>query len=447
MSREKRFTILVVAAGLLVMAGSIPIIFQQILAQWYLWKLESTDEEARRTAAEKLGQLRSTRAVQPRARILRQEAGKPPPLHYSAKALAEIGFAAVPALVQALEDPDRNDSDYAAGEALLQIGSPAIPELLEAHRDPSSRVYNAASGILARMGPLAEPHLQDTLRNGSVEAVRFAIEAFEHMDTASRASIEALLTQLDGDMPQIRSDAAWALGKIGGFHRGEILPALLNSTKDESAAVRWAALIALGKIGPDARAVRALISSLEDSDRRVQIAATYPLKQIGPEALEAVPALEKLLADCSFDDLVQIAEALIAIGAGEKAVPSLVRFTVDPDSSIRQFVAWTLGRIGPKPDAVLPALIRLIEDADWRVQRGALQALGDIGPGAKEAVSAVARALEHPHREVRSDGAMTLGMIGPAASEAIPALIRALDDPDKSVVGSVETALKKIRGN
>ena len=84
MSKKKRFTILIVAAGLLVVAGSTPIVFQQILVQWYLWKLESTDEEARRAAAEKLGQLRSTRAVQPLARILQQEAGKPPPLHYSA---------------------------------------------------------------------------------------------------------------------------------------------------------------------------------------------------------------------------------------------------------------------------------------------------------------------------------------------------------------------------
>ena len=109
-----------------------------ILEQWYLWELESEDEQERKLAAEKLGELRSVRAIPSLIRILRGEyvfPGEPNPgepliLHYSSEALARIGAPAVPSLIEIfsdkieakkLKDPD-DDPRVAAVFTLGKIG-------------------------------------------------------------------------------------------------------------------------------------------------------------------------------------------------------------------------------------------------------------------------------------------------------------------------------------
>ena len=54
------------------------------------------------------------------------------------------------------------------------------------------------------------------------------------------------------------------------------------------------AALALGKIGPDAKAAVPLLTKLlKDEERQVQVAAIHALGGIGPDSKPAVPALRE----------------------------------------------------------------------------------------------------------------------------------------------------------
>jgi len=164
----------------------------------------------------------------------------------AAKALGQIGDPqATPALIQALQDKDR-DVRRAAAEALGQIGDrQAIPALIEALKDEDEGVRRAAAEALEKIGdPQATPAL---------------IQALQDKDR------------------DVRRAAAKALGKIGDR---QAVPALIEALKDEDEGVRRAAAEALEKIGPPA--VPALIQALRDEDRDVREAAAEALMRLTP---------------------------------------------------------------------------------------------------------------------------------------------------------------------
>jgi HEAT repeat protein len=75
----------------------------------------------------------------------------------AANALVRIGPAAVPALIEALKDKDRNVR-RAAALALGKIGpatKDAVPALIEALKDKESYVRSAAAWALGKIGPEA----------------------------------------------------------------------------------------------------------------------------------------------------------------------------------------------------------------------------------------------------------------------------------------------------
>src|SRR5437763_1050288 len=96
-----------------------------------------------------------------------------------------------------------------------------------------------------------------------------------------------------GDVPELiallkegddsaRASAALALGKLGPGARAAV-PALGAALRDEYEAVREQAAWALGQIGPDAKAaVPALRTALRDSMNSVRRAAGEALKTIDP---------------------------------------------------------------------------------------------------------------------------------------------------------------------
>ena len=159
--------VVVVGAMVTVWAG---IAFEEkLVEQWYLWKLDSAEEKEQELAAEKLGQMRSIRAVPRLVEILRRTpkhavqsvafspdgtrlsttvwiwdvttrkpitfsgstvrvwdtaTGKPISgdirSHYSFKALVRIGRPAVPALLRLREDTDEGNR-FAAIAVLYEI--------------------------------------------------------------------------------------------------------------------------------------------------------------------------------------------------------------------------------------------------------------------------------------------------------------------------------------
>jgi len=181
----------------------------------------------------------------------------------AAEELGEIGKvepeSAVPALVDALEDPEVfGTAAYALGE----IGEKAkgvVPALIGALKQ---YYWNAATALI-KIGVAAVPALVDALK---------------------------------GQDAEVRKKAAYALGEIGVGHRcgAAVVPALIDALKDKDAEVRGSAAEALGTIGEEAKAaVPALIDALKDgekgwanwrgSSRTVSSMAAGALSKIDPE--------------------------------------------------------------------------------------------------------------------------------------------------------------------
>ena len=133
---------------------------------------------------------------------------------------------------------------------------------------------------------------------------------------------------------------------------------LIKALADQNTLVRGSAAVALGNIGPDAKAaVPELIKALADEDIVMRRVAAEALGRIGPEAKAAIPELIKVLAD--EDEVVRrnAAEVLGAFGPDAKAaVETLKRLAQnDPNDSVKQVAKEALAKIeGKKADPTLP---------------------------------------------------------------------------------------------
>jgi HEAT repeat protein len=172
------------------------------------------------------------------------------------------------------------------------------------------------------------------------------------------------IAELQDSDPEERTEAAAALGRIGGEGASQAVPALVAALKDGDEVVRRNAALALFKIGPeDADTVRALAEALEDSVADVRMDAALALRRIGPAAAPAAPALIKALQD----------------PANRKLVGQFL-------ASVAQVSAATLGRIGPPARDAIPALAEVYGDKNnpEPLRRDAAQALKKIDAGVKE---------------------------------------------------------------
>jgi vesicle coat complex subunit len=208
-----------------------------------------------------------------------------------AKTLGEIGPTAresVPALAASLQDPEQVVR-WEAARALGAIGSnarDAVPALVIALGDPEAAIRGQAAWALGEFG------------------------------SGAREAVPALANALKDLNPEVRSDAAWALGRIGPeavavLSLGRALqdsdrrvghlaalalvelgkdgvPPLVAALNSADPDVRCEAAWALGKFGPDAQvAVPALTALLSDPEEKVFDSAATALRRIsmnsGPE--------------------------------------------------------------------------------------------------------------------------------------------------------------------
>ena len=196
----------------------------------------------------------------------------------------------------------------------------------------------------------------------------------------------------------------------------------MESLKDHNQDVRRKAVLALGRIGPDAKAATAgLTELLKDNDVRWD--ACDVLRRIGPAA---VPALTTALKDQDENVRSAAAWALGLIGPEAKAaVPALAELIKDDNKDVRRNAFLALKRIGP---ATMQAFAGLLNDNDFR--RAAVSVLGQMGSAA---VPALTTAVANKDEEVRRTAAEALGLIGPEAKRAVPALAELLQDTDATV--------------
>ena len=272
--RGRRTLFLALGAGLLA-AGAAAFAYRNALAErWHLWMLHSKDPANWKIAAERLGELRSARAVPRLMELLRklypepkakdaQDPPPPPDPHPYDTALLAIGPAATPALVEGLG----SSKEYfrrTVDTILLGIGKPSVVPL---------------AATLGEKGEWRRTHVLDLLGE-------FGPSAWE--------AVPALIRCLGDESDRVRSRAANVLARIGKEAK-EAVPALILNLKHEKPMVACAAARALGAVAPES-AVRPLKESLETTeDPQSRIVFATVLARIDPEDKSSIQTIREAL--------------------------------------------------------------------------------------------------------------------------------------------------------
>jgi HEAT repeat protein len=183
-------------------------------------------------------------------------------------------------------------------------------------------------------------------------------------------------------------------------------PKLLSS---RNADVRWATVLALGKIG-GARVIDPLVDMLDDQDWVVRNAAAVAL-------VEAVHEMAR--------------------EGGEEVVKRFIRLLSADDEQVHEAVATALSRMGHVSRELLE---EHLFSASPRVRRAVAKVMGELSEA--EFVPALLRALEDSQREVRAAVTQSLGEIRDPRS--IEPLVARLGDTDGGVCQQAVNALVKI---
>jgi HEAT repeat protein len=403
----------------------------------------------------------------------------------AAKGLGEIGSdAAIPRLIQALEEDESSDVRGSITTALGKIGSDAvIPSLLQTltNTDEEYGVRLNAAIFLGRVGnETVIPALIEFLFTDSLEGWMSAAAALSQI--ASKQTITELseaLEQGNADMCWraaytlgeigddaaiasliklledrrflviVRPEAAKALGKIGSF---SAVPSLLSALNDEDYAVRASAVAALGDIG-DTAVTSELLQALQDNHYQVRQAAAQALGQVGDESV--VPVLIQVLesevteipvntTNLNAQGQVENAQYQIAELEAELEVvkESQRRLQLEMSNNqgrmVQLSVVMALGKLGSK--IAEPALIKLLENDVHNTF--VIHSLGQIG--SDSALPNLLQALNHEDSTIRASAAFALGQI--SSETVVPELLQALNDngEESDVIKNIAYALGKV---
>jgi len=393
-----------------------------------------------------------------------------------AEALGKIGQAAsksVSHLIKALSDSD-NDVCRAVAEAIGEMGpaaEEAVPHLIKAMTRPD--VQTAAVLSMGKIGHSAVPILIRALGNrernvriGSVKALEIIDLSWRESDTAQQA-VEDFVKTLEDSFSSDRYIAAQALGIIDA---PEVVPNLINVLADAEEEVRKAARGSLESIDSDwprgqiaRKAVPRFIKSLTASDTEVRKAATEILEKIdakwreSPIARKAIPHFVRALSDPLETVRSAGARALGEIGpAAAKAIPHLVKASGDNVKEVRDIAGEALKKIDPawqknkSTSQAMPRFVRDLKNKDWRIRSSSAAALGKMGSAAVKTIPYLVKLLTDMDKRVRVSAIEALESIDPmwreskGARKAFPHFMKALGSSQWIVRVSAVKAFEEI---
>jgi bilin biosynthesis protein len=232
-----------------------------------------------------------------------------------ATTLGEIGEPATPFLIAALANHQNVVVRRAAGKTLTIIADPrAVPTLVNALlNDEDTVVQGSAVGALARMGEASVPFLLEIL--GSPEQsestkghVAWAL-SFIGSDAKSY-----LYQEIDSDSPAIRAAVVGAITKIAQENPGEDIAfsLLVKALKDPEVMVRCEAAAALGNLAYRPARVP-LLELLHHQDWESRKSAALALMKLGDK--QAIADLESALeqeSEASVQTILRLAISQLA---------------------------------------------------------------------------------------------------------------------------------------
>jgi HEAT repeat protein len=394
---------------------------------------------------------------------------------YAAAALTEMGPEVIPLLIaesrEGFDDPllyvlqqqsaaataeltkylrsARADDRRWAAQTLAAVGpagTAASLALIPLLHDTSLDVRSAATETLGSFGrsaagPAAAAVAQNLTSNNG-DLVKDSLEALRVFGPLTKEACRSIAAQLDRPRP---ADRYKVIETLAAACRGDVnvTRALTRSLRDPDAAVRSAAMTALGKMGPPAAAI--LARHLRDADPTARAAAARGLAIMGPDAVPAVPALALTLQDSDRNVKAAAADALSAIGPGAAAAaPVVVKSLERTDFGDPAVLVDILGHIGAARPEVAPTLVQIIlSKGDTEIAGRAANALTHIGAAA---VPALIEALNGP-ADASCPAVKVVRAIGPAAAPSAPSLVRLLSDRNHTLCPAVLPALAAILGD
>jgi HEAT repeat protein len=451
------------------------------------------EETVRRAAVEALAQLGGPEAVAPLQAALRDPAE-------AVRVAAVRAFRTRPEnLLSDVVEPLLADSSAAVRAATVQVlglRQQLTPEAIDALRvllrDPSPAVRREAVTLLARIeDETSTPEvirmlhastedvsvrqtiaysLGRTVRPNDEASRKRAVDALEKLMTAEVSPVvregalwslgeiggaraeQILLRGLDDPDPKLREAAADSLGKIGGVPAVKSLTAVL--LKDKEAAVRAAAVRALGDIG-DANAAIPLLRALEDPDPYVRRAAddalgrlqpgqheslrealNHPSPRVRAEAIERIgpspSALELLIRALNDEDYSVRDSAVRVLSSNRDAnwIQGLSSALTNDSALVRMGVATALAKTS-SPDAV-PALTSVLAtEENPSVRARIILALASCGRGRPDVSKTIAGTASNPNARIRQAAAEALGAF---EDDVATSTLRRLADDDAEEV-------------
>ncbi len=318
------------------------------------------------------------------------------------QALAEVGEAAVPRLIKAL---DNDEVAYWSCIVLRDIGpaaKDAVPALIEKLKDPREEIRMQAVLALGAIGDAALP------------------------------AVPQIATVLEDEY--VAPTATFVLGQLNAIP-ADAEPIIRSNAKSENPGLRTVSLWALTRVHPEDKelrreATKELVARLRDENAHVRTIAARALSALPPAPEITMPIWEEALKDADPATIHLALDALASLGA--PMVPRLIDVLQKHDQ-LRVEVAYTLGQMGPNAAAATDALAKLVADEDLHLATEAILALGKIGSAAKDAVPALCAALEAEGEKNAHAIILALGKIGPDAAAAEPMVLKAMESEDKAL--------------
>ncbi len=354
--------------------------------------------------------------------------------------LATVGPSVTPTLLRHLNDPHEHVRAIAVAALGLLRVQDATPLLVAMAKDPSDMIRQNVAEALGSIGAAAVEFPNETrgLPLGRRSRIQLAV---------------AWLRKRKRVHPRLRKAVKWLQKQEKFRHVRFVDPVqasvatLEKALADSIPAVRAAAAVAVGVIGPAAaRVAPSLIGLLNEADDLVRCRAAEALGKLGGDPDVVVEAVTRLLEDASPIVKTTAIQTLGEMGeAAAPAVPTIVRLLQDRDEAVREAAAATLARLGPLDEEAIESLVEGLESEDTVVRARTAEALGAIGAPVGEAAPALVEAIDDDNDRVRAKAVQALGMIGEAAAPAaVPGLLRALRDRDNWVSALAAEALGQM---
>ncbi len=447
------------------------------------------DSDVRKAAANALGEIGDTRAVEPLIAALKDQW---PVAITAIEALGHFGTMAVEPLITILKNYDENGSQRNAAIALGRIGTPAVDPLITILKNDDWSLHKGVIEALKFIGLPAVGPLITVLENqGSYAGFRvvkalkaigyepidptpqpwYALKLKEQPNTImtkfpfvdpttqawfaverqlwdvaislGTAAVGPLIAALQNSLglKETRPSAAESLGTLGNQlqdveRRAWITDALISALEATRENDQWLwkhYSKALGQIG-GTRAIEALVTLLGDSEPGLGVDdSVYPaLVKIGTSAVEPLIAA---LKDENGTRRWYAIRALEDIG-DDRAIEPLIELLENKVSNVGWKAAWALYKLGWRPDGDEEKLHYFIKMENWdEVKRlGGLA----VGPLIKIAEST-------SDIDVREGAISTLGHL--RDERAIEPLVQALKDPSSGIKCAAARSLSEIGNN